>query len=594
MSGTRAGQISGKSKTRIRCAIYTRKSTEEGLEQDFNSLDAQREACEAYILSQKHEGWSALSERYDDGGFSGGDMDRPALTRLLSDIEAGKIDAVIVYKVDRLTRALADFARIVAIFDQAEVSFVSITQAFNTTTSMGRLTLNVLLSFAQFEREVTAERIRDKIAASKAKGMWMGGTVPIGYRAEARSLVPEPGEAKLVRRIFERYLALGSVTALKAELKRDRIITPIRRHRSGRGSGGRLFSRGKLYALLSNPIYIGRIRHKDRTYAGQHTAILDADLWQKVQDRLAANRNPTSRLRRARDPSPLAGRLYDPEGRKMRPSLANKKGRRYRYYVSETLIEDGVAHGARGWRIPAGELEAAVAQTLSAKVQDPAFQAYLLGSAASRTDVATTITDGCAHLIGVLAEPSSKTARTLLRLLITHIELTATELSAEANFEGLRDAEERRLVPLATLELPSFRISAPNRMQRRGAELRLVLQGAGSPGSGSRCAAHPRLLIEGRMQGPLIISIPTQGSRRQCPRPTRRMHDPGDVSRSLQLAFLAPGPRRAHPRRHSASGPHRRATEAHGRIAVALERPEIDSRLGLANLLFRQRASNSV
>ena len=464
-------------------------------------------------------------------------MERPALTRLLEDIKAGKIDAVIVYKVDRLTRALADFVRIVAIFDEAKVSFVSITQAFNTTTSMGRLTLNVLLSFAQFEREVTAERIRDKIAASKAKGMWMGGTVPIGYRAEARSLVPEPGEARLVRQIFQRYLAVGSVTALKAELQREGIRTPIRRHRSGRSSGGRPFSRGKLYALLTNPIYIGRIRHKDKVHAGQHTAILDEDLWQKVQDRLASNRNPTSRLRSARDPSPLAGRLYDPEGRKMRPSHANKKGRRYRYYISETLIEDGVAHGARGWRIPAGELEAAVAQTLSAKSQDPAFQAYLLGSAASRPDVATTITDGCGQLIEVLAEPGSKPARTLLRLLITRIELTATELTAEASFAGLSDAEERRLVPLATLDLPDFRITAPIRMQRRGPELRLVLQGAASP-EPVPDARLIRLLIEGRVRARDYLD-PTSGLTVSAIARTETA-DPGDVSRSLQLAFLAP------------------------------------------------------
>ena len=239
------------SRKAIRCAIYTRKSTEEGLEQDFNSLDAQREACAAYILSQKHEGWTARSDRYDDGGYSGGSMDRPTLRHLLADIEAGNIETVIVYKVDRLTRSLADFARIVAIFDAAEVSFVSITQAFNTTTSMGRLTLNVLLSFAQFEREVTAERIRDKIAASKARGMWMGGIVPIGYRAERRSLVPVPEEAATVQRIFERYLVLGSVNALRAELDAAGIRTPERRHRSGRTSGGTAFSRGKLYVMLT-------------------------------------------------------------------------------------------------------------------------------------------------------------------------------------------------------------------------------------------------------------------------------------------------------------------------------------------------------
>ena len=295
------------SRKAIRCAIYTRKSTEEGLEQDFNSLDAQREACAAYILSQKHEGWTARSARYDDGGYSGGSMDRPALRQLLADIEAGKIDTVVVYKVDRLTRSLADFARIVAIFDAAGVSFVSITQAFNTTTSMGRLTLNVLLSFAQFEREVTAERIRDKIAASKAKGMWMGGIVPIGYRAEGRSLVPVPEEAATVQRIFTRYLALGSVNALRVELIAAGIRTPERRHRSGRTSGNSAFSRGKLYAMLTNPLFIGRIRHRDQVHAGLHPPIVDPALWEAVQQRLAVNRlydRPTGHCRtRARSPA---------------------------------------------------------------------------------------------------------------------------------------------------------------------------------------------------------------------------------------------------------------------------------------------------
>ena len=278
------------SRKQVRCAIYTRKSTEEGLEQAFNSLDAQRESCAAYIASQKHEGWTALPDRYDDGGFSGGSIERPALQALLGDVQAGKIDVVVVYKVDRLTRALADFARIVTIFDAAGVSFVSVTQAFNTTTSMGRLTLNVLLSFAQFEREVTAERIRDKIAASKAKGMWMGGTVPIGYRVEHRKLVPVPDEAALVRRIFERYLALGSVSRLKTELDQAAIRTPLRQHGDGGQSGGAAFSRGKLYVLLANPVFIGRIRHKDAVHPGQHAAILDESLWQAVQDKLADNR----------------------------------------------------------------------------------------------------------------------------------------------------------------------------------------------------------------------------------------------------------------------------------------------------------------
>ncbi len=343
--------------TKIRCAIYTRKSSEEGLEQEFNSLDAQREACAAYILSQKHEGWTALPDLYDDGGISGATMDRPALQRLLAAVQAGRIGVVVVYKVDRLTRSLADFARIVAIFDAAEVSFVSVTQAFNTTTSMGRLTLNVLLSFAQFEREVTAERIRDKIAASKAKGMWMGGTVPIGYRVEHRKLVPVPEEAALVQRIVERYLALGSVSKLKTELDQAAIRTPLRHHGDGGQSGGAAFSRGKLYLLLANPVFIGRTRHKDAVHPGQHAAILDESLWQAVRDKLTANRRSRTLQIAAQSPSALAGKLFDPDGEKMRPSHARKSGRRYRYYVSRDLVERSVDDGAHGWRIPAGEIE---------------------------------------------------------------------------------------------------------------------------------------------------------------------------------------------------------------------------------------------
>lgn len=267
---------------KLRCAIYTRKSTEEGLDQAFNSLDAQREACAAYIASQKHEGWQELPALYDDGGFSGGSLERPAVKRLLADIEAGAIDFVVVYKVDRLTRALADFARMVTIFDGVSVSFVSVTQQFNTTTSMGRLTQNVLLSFAQFEREVTAERIRDKIAASKAKGMWMGGVPAVGYHPQNRMLVPMPEDADLVRHIFQRYLELGSVRKLQAELKRAGRLTPVRTTQSGKMSGGCAFSRGKLYHLLSNPIYVGRIRHRDKVYDGQHAAIIEHGIWDKV------------------------------------------------------------------------------------------------------------------------------------------------------------------------------------------------------------------------------------------------------------------------------------------------------------------------
>jgi len=272
--------------SRKRCAIYTRKSSDEGLEQEFNSLQAQCEACEAYIRSQRHEGWALARTRYDDGGFSGGHMERPALQRLLADIQEGRIDIIVVYKVDRLTRSLADFARLVEIFDTQGVSFVSVTQQFSTTSSMGRLTLNVLLSFAQFEREVTGERIRDKIAASKKKGMWMGGNVPLGYDASERTLIVNPVEAETVRCIFALYREFGCVRRVKEEADRLGLSTKRSTTASGIERGGKPFSRGHLYRLLSNPIYIGRIAHKGQLYPGQHPALIDAETWIAVRDQL--------------------------------------------------------------------------------------------------------------------------------------------------------------------------------------------------------------------------------------------------------------------------------------------------------------------
>jgi DNA invertase Pin-like site-specific DNA recombinase len=277
---------------RKRCAIYTRKSTEEGLDQEFNSLDAQREACAAYILSQRHEGWTLVPDYYDDGGFSGGNMERPGLRQLLAEVKAGRVDVIVVYKVDRLTRALSDFAKIVDILDAAGASFVSITQAFNTTTSMGRLTLNVLLSFAQFEREVISERVRDKIAASKRKGMWMGGNVPLGYDVRDRKLVVNEAEAQIVRHILQRYIALGSVPALIKELARDGIRSKARLRPDGTSSGGKPIGRGGLYHLLSNRLYRGEITHRDAVHAGEHEAIVTQDLREQVQQQLATNAAP--------------------------------------------------------------------------------------------------------------------------------------------------------------------------------------------------------------------------------------------------------------------------------------------------------------
>jgi len=344
----------------LRCAIYTRKSTDEGLEQSFNSLDAQREACAAYVMSQTHEGWEAVAERYDDGGWSGGNMERPALRQLLEDVKAGKIDIIVVYKVDRLTRSLADFAKIVEILDAHGASFVSVTQAFNTTNSMGRLTLNVLLSFAQFEREVTAERIRDKVAASKAKGMWMGGPIPIGYALEDRKLVPDAQEAATVRLIFERYVELRSIGALVDELYDRGIVTKRRTYRDGKTVGGIPFTKGPLAALLHNPIYIGKVRHRDQVYDGQHEAIIDPDLFAKVQAILDANRQDRRLGRNAKCPSLLTSMLFDPDGKLMSPSHANKGSRRYRYY--QTLLAPGETDQV--WRLPAGEVERLVIATV--------------------------------------------------------------------------------------------------------------------------------------------------------------------------------------------------------------------------------------
>src|SRR6201997_4228397 len=300
--------------SRRRCAIYTRKSSEEGLEQEFNSLAAQRDACEAYIRSQQHEGWRLARTRYDDGGFSGGTTERPALQGLLGDIRAGRIDIVIVYKVDRLTRSLADFARLVELFDAEAVSFVSVTQQFNTTSSMGRLTLNVLLSFAQFEREVTGECIRDKIAASKKKGMWMGGNVPLGYDASARTLVINPAEAETVRRVFALYRELGCVRRVKEVADRLGLRTKYGTTAKGTERGGKPFSRGHLYTLLSNPIYAGHIAHKGALYPGQQVALIDDESWSTVRDQLAANTRDHRRKAKAAEPNLLAGLLVDARG----------------------------------------------------------------------------------------------------------------------------------------------------------------------------------------------------------------------------------------------------------------------------------------
>ncbi|OYW53881.1 MAG: resolvase [Hyphomicrobium sp. 32-62-53] len=345
---------------KLRCAIYTRKSSEEGLDMEYNSLDAQRDACAAYIASQRSEGWVGLAASYDDGGFSGGTLERPALQRLLSDIAARRVDVIVVYKIDRLSRSLMDFAKLVEVFDRHQVTFVSVTQAFNTTTSMGRLTLNILLSFAQFEREVIGERIRDKIAASRKRGMWMGGPVPLGYNVKDRKLIVNEDEAATVRRIFERFLKIGSATELVRTLRTEGVC----------GKQGRLVDKGSLYKLLHNRVYVGEAVHKGVAYAGEHRAIIDRVLWDRVHTVLGQNARRRAANTRAQTPALLKGLIFGPTGRAMTPSHTRKGGKLYRYYVStDVLKRDPSACPVR--RIPAAEIESAVVEQLRAVLRSP-------------------------------------------------------------------------------------------------------------------------------------------------------------------------------------------------------------------------------
>jgi site-specific DNA recombinase len=353
----------------LRCAIYTRKSTEHGLEQEFNSLHAQREACEAYIKSQASQGWKCLSQHYDDPAYSGGNLDRPALKKLLADIEAGRIDVVVVYKIDRLTRSLADFAKLVDAFDARSISFVAVTQQFNTTTSMGRLTLNVLLSFAQFERELSSERVRDKIAASRRKGKWTGGTVPLGYEARDKKLVINKDEAETVRTIFRRYLELKSFSKLVADLDRRGIVTKRRNTKVAKYNGGIPFTYGPLAYFLKNRIYIGEMHHRGKWFKGEHEAILDRRTFDRVQELLKSNASGRN-IKRSESGALLAGKLYDDKGNRMSPSFSAKNGVRYRFYVSSALLRGRKDAAGSVSRIAAQEIEGIVEASTRERIND--------------------------------------------------------------------------------------------------------------------------------------------------------------------------------------------------------------------------------
>lgn len=462
-AGSRHAAGSGRST--LRCAIYTRKSTDEGLEQEFNSLDSQREACEAYTLSQRHEGWSLIPEYYDDGGYSGGNMDRPALRQLLADVQAGKVDVIVVYKVDRLTRSLADFAKIVEILDAAGASFVSVTQAFNTTTSMGRLTLNVLLSFAQFEREVTSERIRDKIAASKAKGIWMGGPVPLGYIVQDRKLVVCDEEAALVRLIFERYIVLGSTNDLLEELHRRGVRTKQKLLADGRMIGGVPFTRGGLAHLLQNPVYVGEVRHKDQRFPGEHRAIMERDLWDKVQQILDANRRDHVLGTRAEHPSLLAGMLFDEQGKGLTTTHTVRGSRRYRYYVSRTEPGDRV----RPTRLPAGEIEQLVRDRVGGFLRDTG----MIGSRLKHVftgDALHRVTDRCREIGEELAGRAISRQREMLMLLQMSVRMQPKRVVLSLSMGRLVE------IPGEVEEVPPIEIVVPVSLASRGQELRLVFK----------------------------------------------------------------------------------------------------------------------
>jgi site-specific DNA recombinase len=511
-------------KRRLRCAIYTRKSTDEGLDQAFNSLDAQREACAAYALSQKSEGWSLLPGLYDDGGFSGGDMNRPALARLLADVHDRKVDIVIVYKVDRLTRSLTDFARIVDVFDKAGVSFVSVTQQFNTTTSMGRLTLNVLLSFAQFEREVIGERIRDKIAQSKAKGMWMGGPVPLGYDAVDRTLVPNPAEAKTVEHIFRRYLAHSSTAELLKELKAAGIVSKPRTVRGDINRGGRPFVRGPLHHLLGNPIYIGKVRHRGQLYDGQHVPIIDQALWDAVQAKRSAALGGRQGRKDSQHRSLLTGMIRDHVGRPLTPSHAVRNRKRYRYYVSGTAsVVDDAEGSTPALRLNARELEQGLAEAAAHLLADqrsimalPSVDAVALRQRFHKAENLSSMLQS-----GTAAERRHQLVTLGLAMVVypDRIEASISQERLIAALDGKKaehDDGERIALPV------------PTKPVRRGRTLKLVI--------GSKKVTAPRLdpeLIA------LLRKAETARQRLFAPQQSAATSDRED-ERVARLAFLAP------------------------------------------------------
>lgn len=458
------------------CGIYTRKSTDERLDMTFNTLDAQRESCEAYITSQKSEGWVASPEQYDDGGFSGGSLERPALNRLIDDIRAGKIHTVVVYKIDRLTRSLTDFSKLVEVFDEYGVTFVSVTQSFNTTTSMGRLTLNVLLSFAQFEREVAGERIRDKIAASKAKGMWQGGSPPVGYKIKNRRLVTNQKEVKTARRIFDRYLTLGRVRALKEELEHDDIKSPVRISLKGNTMGGVKFSRGALYAILKNPAFIGKISHKGTIYEGLHEGIIPLDIWEQVQTKL--KEQTVARTEQTKERHMLQGLLHDTNGIIYSPTFTKRHGRQYRYYISQNLLQNREHPNGVMARLPAYEIETLIETTIRNNIEKLCDK-----------------TEGPV-LEHLLKHQESIPAYDLIRKCVNRITINLDEVILRIKPKGFKKLVEKHLNVSVTGCDEEFEITAPYKTSRakRGA---IVIEPKGQNNIFDLPSANLKKLVQG-------------------------------------------------------------------------------------------------
>ena len=495
-----------------RCAIYTRKSSEEGLEQEFNSLHAQREACEAYIKSQAGEGWRVIPTEYDDGGISGGTMERAGLKALLSDIEAGLVDIVVVYKVDRLTRSLSDFAKIIDVFDRQGASFVAVTQQFNTTSSMGRLTLNILLSFAQFEREVTGERIRDKLAASKRKGMWMGGFTPLGYDARDRSLVINEKEAQQVRYIFKRYNELNNVSDLKRDIDAKGIFSKTRTLASGRQTGNLPIAKGNLYAMLRNPVYVGEIRHKEICHPGLHEPIISRELWDATQARLDNNRQGNKQRPTHSNDSPLLDKLFDEAGERLIPTQAQKQGRKYRYYISHFLIDRSPNETRRGWRLPAPMLEQTVQESLYRLLHDPMQLSSPLRQAGLSVTQTSELTKAIRNRSVRENDPFA---------ILGRIDLLDGGIKLSLDFTS---------IILGTATVTYF---IPITIQRRGIEMRLVLQhGAAAKADQTMIKAVAK--AQRWFEDLIIGAITTTDIAR------RESVTPSYVARIIKLAFLSP------------------------------------------------------